>query len=529
MHLRSVFLTLFLLAAAMQPQKAFAQTTDPSAEDVCRDFSWLVGTWQSYSPWDDQSEPTGGTLVFSYDGGSIVGRIGSVNNYMEENDYSSGTIVFRGFTEVRSYGPDGTTRFESFGGEYYQLDDGEGQWREESIGVRQNGELYISPPAISRLSGHGPFRKSSSVQPGGDCTTVQEPAAETVPAQVSRTALLREILEQEDYLPPVILSPDPCSDNFDGREGLGEAMQDWEGDLERLQELEADRASDPTTRSFREFMDAVIIGNLFGNSTDPQDLPVSPVSEGAQESAADPCINPRGDVILDLRNRMSQLTGDEASDAGSPAEPQKPSLTGGMAEIAPPVLSNEYDPELQVVSVRGDVQGIVPGLFYGETEDDRVANLRDLAERLETIDAADPLRAEFQRNFDLRFDRLEQEYLATQALLRQPDLTEEQRSNYSAKLDRLSEQYDEFGGGISADRAARSLIRYELDKAENGDLSDIFAPGVEAGRTQGRTAEELAGSRAGMRLQSALDRAFPEGWSYDSDSSQIVPRGGSPE
>ncbi|NNE49070.1 MAG: hypothetical protein HKN38_02570, partial [Altererythrobacter sp.] len=86
---------------------------------------------------------------------------GSLNNYMEEEGYEVGMLVYRGFREVRVYGPNRTTFYET-SGEFYQIDNGEGYWRVDGVGERENGDLYMSPPALGHLSGHGPFRKAGS-------------------------------------------------------------------------------------------------------------------------------------------------------------------------------------------------------------------------------------------------------------------------------------------------------------------------------------------------------------------------------
>ncbi|MXO89787.1 hypothetical protein [Pontixanthobacter aquaemixtae] len=139
-----------------------ASTTDISNSAYpgqAEKFAWLLGTWDSYSPWGDQTRPTGGTLVFTIGtGGKVEGRIGKLNERQKELGYSSGMLVYRGFYDVRSYGSDGTTRFESFDGEFLQIHNESSEWRAESIGVRQNGILYQSPPAYSHLG--GPFRKA---------------------------------------------------------------------------------------------------------------------------------------------------------------------------------------------------------------------------------------------------------------------------------------------------------------------------------------------------------------------------------
>ncbi|MCB2083458.1 MAG: hypothetical protein KDD90_05330 [Sphingomonadaceae bacterium] len=130
-------------------------------------FGWLLGTWETYSPWGDRSNPTGGTVIFSAGAdGTVTGRIGRLNSYMEDKGYKPGMIVFRGFSEVLSFGPDGTDRFETRDGEFYQIDRDGASWRADSIGVRQDGELHLTPPAVSRMSGHGPLRK----QGGGELT-----------------------------------------------------------------------------------------------------------------------------------------------------------------------------------------------------------------------------------------------------------------------------------------------------------------------------------------------------------------------
>jgi len=174
-------LTLFALlaTAVVTPQTASAQAESGVSNDRCANFNWLLGTWSSYSPWGDQSAPSGGTLVFTMGAnGTIEGRIGQMNSYMEENGYASGMLVYRGFKEVRYYGPDRVTLYQSFGGEFFQVDRDGRAWRQDTIGVRPDGRLYMSPPSISRLSGHGPFRKSSTTQSSGECATDRNPTSD---------------------------------------------------------------------------------------------------------------------------------------------------------------------------------------------------------------------------------------------------------------------------------------------------------------------------------------------------------------
>lgn len=155
---------MLIAVGAFVPDSATAQPVILSADDECEKWGWLLGTWDSYSPWADQTAPTGGTLIFTLGaGGTIEGRIGKLNTAMDQSGYKPGMLVFRGFKEVRFYGANGTTRFQSFDGEFFQIGNGAGVWRKDTIGVYQNGQLYKTPPAISRLGGGGPFRKSGTL------------------------------------------------------------------------------------------------------------------------------------------------------------------------------------------------------------------------------------------------------------------------------------------------------------------------------------------------------------------------------
>lgn len=513
---------LVLCASALLPSAVSAQPVVLGDESVCDKFGWLVGTWDSYSPWGDQTQPTGGTLVFSAGpGGSAIGRIGTLNQAMEDSGYSSGMVVFRGFSEVYFYGESGSTLYQSFDGEFLQVDVDVSEWRSDTIGVAQNGHLYLTPPALSHLSGHGPFRKSAGAAPGEPCGPEPAQPSEEVPAQVSETALLREILDAEDDLPPVILNPDPCDDDDLPRGSLDEVMQEWDDDTALVRRLEAERALDAVRYPLLEMLDSLIFALMFEPVPERRvalkeqgdelrdilrridDEYVSEATAPAQaEEQRTPreCIIKTDTVLIDLERRSARR---QAAQAGETSQPG--------------------DQTLDVVSVRNDVQGLVPGLFYGESDDERAANLRDLAQRLRTMADDDPSRSELQRNFDLRFDRLEQEYNAARELLRQSELTDEQRGNYRKKFNQLAEQMVENSGALGVERAMRLLAPDEFDALMRGDVYDIIEPWEEAGRTQGRTAEELANSRAGQRVQAALDRAFPQGWSYDHKNKLIEP------
>ncbi|MHA6333848.1 hypothetical protein ACXYL9_09205 [Qipengyuania sp. CAU 1752] len=155
-----------------------AQPVTLGSEDTCENFKWILGTWESYSPWGDQTKPTGGTLVFTIGAnGTLEGRIGRPNDYMKEVGYTAGMLVYRGHNEVRYYGPDGTAVYEAFNGEFLQVDRDAREWRRDSIGVRPSGFLYQSPPAFSHLA--GPFRKASNARTTGTCVRTAKPSSPT--------------------------------------------------------------------------------------------------------------------------------------------------------------------------------------------------------------------------------------------------------------------------------------------------------------------------------------------------------------
>lgn len=184
---------MLVLASAFWPTAAAAQPVLLKTSDSCEKWGWLLGTWDSFSPWADQTKPTGGTLIFTIGaGGTVEGKIGRLNSAMEESGYTSGMVVFRGFGQVYSYGPDGTTTFESRDGEFLQIDGEASAWRPDAIGVRPNRNLYMTPPAISRLGGGGPFRKSgsqtSSACGSGNAAETSEAAASGGPGAEAREA-----------------------------------------------------------------------------------------------------------------------------------------------------------------------------------------------------------------------------------------------------------------------------------------------------------------------------------------------------
>lgn len=169
MTLKAILATAAILATSYPASAAMAQSPSGTTEQACADFGWLLGAWDAYSPWGDQSKPANGTLVFTLAAdGSVEGRIGQAGHFTAEG-YTDGMLVYRGFRTVRSYGADGVTRFQSFDGQFYYHD--RGRWEDHSIGVRQTGELYMLPTAISRLGGGGPFRKRGSQAPAGRCGT----------------------------------------------------------------------------------------------------------------------------------------------------------------------------------------------------------------------------------------------------------------------------------------------------------------------------------------------------------------------
>ena len=208
MTLRSVLWSLLAVLALAVPQLAVAQPTTTQSDEPCEDFGWLLGTWNSYSPWGDQTEPTGGTLVFTIgSAGTLEGRIGVLNDHMEEVGYTAGQLVYRGHREVRYYGPEGTTVYESFDGEYFDIGRDGAQWREESIGVRPSGILYQSPPAFGDFG--GPYRKAGSTQTSGRCApSTQEP---TPPAsEYTQSPIVQSLTASPVLLTPGLVSLLDC-------------------------------------------------------------------------------------------------------------------------------------------------------------------------------------------------------------------------------------------------------------------------------------------------------------------------------
>ncbi len=248
MDVRALCSAIGVAVAVTFSAPAFAQSSGTQLERRCDDFGWLLGTWTSYSPWGDHTDPTGGTLVFtlSADGG-VEGRLTSLNQYTEEYGYQPGMIVFRGFREVFHYGPDGTTQHESRDGEMFVIDvtatyDPEqqrGYWDPSVIGIRpESGFLYLNPTGKSHLSGHGEWRKKS----GQTQSNAPDPCA---PPQVQQQVSSQEqqqdqedaqplqngieypdwrtLLERTKVDPPALFSPlapptDECLQIVDGRE-----------------------------------------------------------------------------------------------------------------------------------------------------------------------------------------------------------------------------------------------------------------------------------------------------------------------
>lgn len=130
--------------------------------------------------------------------GALEGRIGQLNDYMEEIGYKPGMVVYRGFREVYYYGPDGGTVYQSFSGEVLDIGSNGPEWRENTIGVKPDGVLYQSSTAFGDFA--GPYRKHDSI-PTGLCAPPKQPTEERVPARKSETAMLREILDPDDSLP----------------------------------------------------------------------------------------------------------------------------------------------------------------------------------------------------------------------------------------------------------------------------------------------------------------------------------------
>ena len=175
MFVRFFVLALVAIVGLSAPLAANAQPVVLKSEDKCKNFDWLLGTWQSYSPWGDQMQPTGGTLIFTIGaGGMVEGRIGSLNDYMEEIGYRSGQLVYRGFHEVTYYGPDRVAVYESFNGQVLDMGVDGAEWREDSIGVRPNGILYQSSTAFGDLA--GPYRKMNS-RDVAKCNTAKKPVS----------------------------------------------------------------------------------------------------------------------------------------------------------------------------------------------------------------------------------------------------------------------------------------------------------------------------------------------------------------
>ena len=112
--------------------------------------------------------------------------------------------------------------------------------------------------------------------------------------------------------------------------------------------------------------------------------------------------------------------------------------------------------------------------------------------------------------------------------MQQADLTDEERAKRRETFGKLATQMVEFGARAGPETRERILKGKMIQMGRSGTTLDIFEPRFEQGQTYGRTPQELAESKAGMRVQAALDRAFPQGWSYDADLDQLI-FGNSPE
>jgi len=443
MSKRFFILTSLAPFALAWPQAASAQS--PQIEQACNDFGWLLGTWNSFSPWRDQSDPTGGTLVFTMGaGGSVEGRIGSLNNYMEEEGYEAGMLVYRGFREVRVYGPNRTTYYET-SGEFYQVDDGVGYWRVDGVGERENGDLYMSPPALGHLSGHGPFRKAGSqtrqhasifdfpdlCAPGGQEIT---PLSST-----TRRPALERFFDPRNQPPPILLNPigptsDPClqvqsvrNDVQDlGAMSLGAALANLESLSRRL--------ADPTTEDYsretyqRNFdrLDAQMrnemIGLIAAQLLESNPELVESYSERAAQIAAS---YSRMAAAEAQRNEPIEVGAAYAADELASPRDECGLLTnpiwvdygtgsgGGGDPLAPPT-----DRCLQIQSVRNDVQdlGGQVGLELTEPIDveSKLANLQSIAAHLEGLAEDDPGRETFERNYRRLHFELQQERSASE-------------------------------------------------------------------------------------------------------------------
>lgn len=239
---RTVLAAIIAVAATGAfPTESLAQPADTGLERKCNDFAWLLGSWTSYSPYGDHSDPTDGTLVFTMAAdGSVEGRLTSLNPYAEEHGYREGMVVFRGFREVYHYGPDGTTRHESRDGEFYVLDvtarhdpdQQRGYWEGGMLGeVTASGYLYLNPVGRGHLSNYGEWRKlpAATQQRVADACGAGESVAAADDGNgpddgtYPDYADWRSLLNRTKLDPPVLLSPlapptDECLQVIEGRE-----------------------------------------------------------------------------------------------------------------------------------------------------------------------------------------------------------------------------------------------------------------------------------------------------------------------
>lgn len=494
MSKRLIVLTLLAPIGLALPQAASAQGS--GVEQACSEFSWLLGTWNSYSPWRDHSDPTGGTLVFTMGaGGSVEGRIGSLNNYMEDKGYVAGMLVYRGFREVRVYGPNRTTYYET-SGEFYQIDNGEGYWRVDGVGERENGDLYMSPPALSHLSGHGPFRKAGS-QTRQSASVFDFPdmcaprSQETTPlSSTARRPALERFFDPRNEPPPILLNPlaaptDPCLEvqsvrndvqDLGGQVGLKlEGPMDLERTLANLESLSR-RLADPTTEddlreTFQRNFDRLdaqmrneMVGLIAAQLLESNPELVESYAARAAQIAASYSRMAAAEAVgsepirAGAAHDENQLDSprDECGVLTSPIWVDYGTGSGGGGDpLAPP-----EDQCLQIQSVRNDVQDLGGAQVSMDLEEPtdvetKLATLRSIATHLEGLAEDDPVRETFERNYRRLHFELAQEGRAAQ--LAAMEVFSGETDGYR---DRAKQIYD----------ALEGLPRPELANLENGDI-----------------------------------------------------------
>ncbi len=549
MFIRRPMLTVaamaMITALGAAPSPALAQPSTTNSEQACRDFSWLLGTWNSYSPWGDRTAPTGGSLVFTMTGGTVEGRIGSLNSYMEENGYTAGMVVFRGLTDLRSFGPNGTTRFEARGGEYLQSDGETARWRSGGVGVRQNGELYMLPTAIAALSGHGPFRRAGGTQVSDPCVpaTPQEPAQ--APAVFDQDAMLRSMLLRDQEVPPVILNPSSCPpDNTAENRSFDESLARVERILEAAYREQGDESlaaesSETVFRYYRsslfEELDALIVAAMFEQS----DVQRAEYERRAKEIMR--VLDPYTDAQLAreaaeearIERELRRLTEPTVDEGFGRCDNMLNMITVDPPKstpVEPATTSNE--PAIPIQSVRNDVQGIVPDLYNGDDEAERVENLQDMRSALNAMDPNDPAREGLGRAYRTLYSRIEQEYNAARELRGAQEPGSDSAQFYSDLAERLHGQLVEFqpmDGRVAAElglapplEGARSVLDGNEPSASEWTLYEMFRKRSDQAAEFGRTPEDLTKSKAGRSMRSAYEHAYGADWSYDADLDRIL-------